>query len=322
MVLLCHNNIAKEEKMRKVISALSFALTVFFCGSFILQANAEELTAKISKISGEAKVIREDILAEAGMELSAGDIVKTGGESFATVTFLPNTYIELASESKLRVTKYELDPGTSKLTGQVDILSGHISKAIMGDLPKDAAFNIVLSDYVPPVGEGYSEPGQLPNGTAAAYFAGGEKKGKGNNEALPAVLSNIAGIVEVIRVGTVKAVQASNGMELNVGDILKTGKGSFATVSFLPNTFVKVTDNSEIKIIRNGINPVNNNTRNTRVDVLSGHASEIVTRDLPLESLFEVVLVDQIPLHAEGYYPPETAAPVINLVNFMPASES
>ncbi len=306
--------------MKKIIVNLSLALAVFCSGLMFSQANAEELTAKISKITGEAKVIRagqqEEIAAEAGMELAPGDIVKTGAESFVTVTFLPNTYIELASESKLRVTKYELNPQTSKIIGQIDVLSGHISKAIMDGLPQDAAFNIVLSDYVPLNVEGYSEPGQLPDVTAAAYVPGEIKEG----EAMPAVISNISGIVEVFRVGSVKAIQASNGMELNVGDMLKTGKDSFAAISFLPETFIKVTDNSEVKIIRNGVNQ--NGTLNTRVDVLSGHASEIVTKDLPPESRFEVVLVDYIPLHAEGYTPTETIAPVFTPINFVPASAS
>lgn len=307
--------------MKKIMASLLAVTVVFYVGILFSQAHAEELTAKLSDISGDVKIIKagqqEEIPAETGMELNPGDIVKTGAESFVTVTFLPNTYIELASESELRVTKFELNPQTSKLTGQIDVLSGHISRAIMNGLPRDAAFDIVLSDYVPLEVEGYSEPGQLPDITAAACKP---KEGQTAEEALSAVISNVSGIVEVFRVGSVKAIQAANGMELNVGDRLKTGKGSFATISFLPETFIKITDNSDIRIIRNGVDQ--NCVVNTRVDVLSGHLSEVTTKGLPPESKFEIVLVDYIPLHAEGYHPPETVPVTVTPVNFNRGSDS
>lgn len=304
--------------MKKTMKNLLLVTAIFCATGMFSQAHAQELTGKISKITGDAKVIKagqeNEIAGKVGMELSRGDIVKTGKESFATVTFLPNTYIELASESKLRITQYELGPQTSHLTGRIDILSGHISKAVMDDLPKDAAFNIVLSQYVPLTVEGYSKPGQLPDITAPAC---NPNKGQMANEA---VISNVSGIVEVYRVGDTKGIQGSNGMKLNVGDTVKTGKNSFASVSFLPETFIKITDNSEAKIIRNGVDA--NCGLNTRVDVLSGHVSEVATGDLPPNSQFEVILVDNMPLKAEGYSAPETVPAVATPVNFTPASDS
>jgi len=302
--------------MKKIIASLLAVAVVFLSGTQFSQAHAEGLTAKISKITGEAKVIRagqqEEIAAKEGMELNPGDIVKTGKESFVTTTFLPDTYIELASESQLRITKFELNPETSNLTGRIDILSGHISKTAMNDLPAGSVFDVVLSDYVPPAAEGYSAPGQLPGISAPLCDT------SAGEAASEAVISNVSGIVEIFRVGSVKSTQASNGMKLNVGDMLKTGKDSFSSISFLPGTYVKMGDNSEAKIIRNGVDQ--NCMLDTRVDVLSGHCSEISSGNLPPGSKFEVVLVDYIPLQAEGYTPETT--PVLTPVNFQSASDS
>ena len=66
-----------------------------------------------------------------------------------------------------------------------------------------------------------------------------------------------------------------------------------------PTSFLEVSGNSEVEIIRHQLDEDSN--FNTRVDVLSGHLSKAVVRDLPPDSLFEIVLVDFIPLEAEPF---------------------
>jgi len=303
--------------MRNVIMVLVMG-GVFFCP---VNVKAEDLTAKIGDITGSASVVKAgqqgSVPAKKGMVLGKGDVVKTGKESFVTVNFLPDSYIELASESELRVTKHGLDPKTSVLNSRIDVLSGHISKANIGDLSKGSTFDIVLSDYLPMSVEGYSEPGQEPSATVTSFYSGLPEGG--DMDKFRAVLSNVRGLVEVIRLGTVKAIQAANGMELHIGDIVKTGKNGYAMISFTPDTFVKVADNSEEKIVKNGIE--DGNKLKLRLDVLAGHLTEASVNGLPPKSDFEIVLVDYIPMQAEGYTAPEIT-PVPTPVNFNPASDS
>jgi len=271
-------------------------------------ASAEELTAALGNIIGEVEVKRtgtgEFIPAEDGMKVSAGDMVKTGAESYVTATFLPETYIEIASDSQLEILFHEIDGNTSLLNTKVELLYGHISKAVMRNLPPEALFVITLNEYHLPEVEAYHTAEEVEDISSFMPPEGVWEE----EEGLPAVLSNEHGVVEIIRVGEVQSIIARNGMKLNVGDLLQTGKDSYVTLSILPDTYVDVAANSEVKIIRNRIEGPDGR-RNTRLDVLSGHVSNSVARDLPENSLFEIVLVDYIPLEAEPYEPPAEIRP-------------
>ncbi|MEA3305945.1 MAG: hypothetical protein U9R52_03935 [Candidatus Omnitrophota bacterium] len=286
-----------------------FMVLVFMLASFCSKANAAELTATLGNIVGTAEVIKvgetEPVPAKNGMVVSAGDTIKTGSESFITITFLSGTFIELASNSRLKIMKHELDEETFALNTRADLLSGHLSKAIMNSLPPDAVFQITLAEFLPLEAEAYHLPGEIIPGDSATP-AGWEtieaKKGE-----LTAVVSNVHGTVELVKVGEVQAVQVRDAMLLNVGDILHTGRDSHATVTFcsVPNTFIETAGNSEVKIVRHEINKETSNL-DARVDVLSGHLSRAIVRDLPPDANFEVVLVDYIPLVAEPYEAPES----------------
>ncbi len=104
-----------------------YILLVFTVVSFCVRANAEELTATLGGIVGEVEVVKageeKPIPARDGMTLNVGDTIKTGGGSFVIVTFLPDTFIEVASDSALKITRHELSDTTSALNTKVDILS-------------------------------------------------------------------------------------------------------------------------------------------------------------------------------------------------------
>ena len=143
-------------KTRLIVMVLLFTLV-----SFCLKANAAELTVTLGNIVGTAEVIRagetEPIPAEDGMIVNVGDTIKTGGESFVTATFLSGTFIEVASDSELRIVQHELDDETFVLNTRADLLSGHLSKAVMNSLPPDAAFQIVLAEFKARPYSGFSQ---------------------------------------------------------------------------------------------------------------------------------------------------------------------
>lgn len=287
-------------KNKLLLIVLGFTLI-----SFCLNAHAEELTATLSGIVGEVKVLRAGettaIPAENGMIVNVGDTIETGGESFVAVTFIPKTFIEIASDSQLRIAKHELDDATSILRTKVDLLSGHLSKAILNNLPPDALFEIVLAEFLPVEAEAYQTPEELLGASATTWPS---RDLEAELKASQATISNVTGTVEILRVGEVQTILGENGMVLNVGDTLMTGRDSYATLTFLPRTFIEASGNSEVKIIRHGPDE-ETGTLSTRVDVLSGHLSKAIVKDLPPDANFEVVLVDYIPLEAEPA-PPET----------------
>ena len=134
-------------------------------------------------------------------------------------------------------------------------------------------------------------------------------------EELIVTLSGIVGMVEVLKgaaspaaLGSPMATLAEDGTRVNIGDIIKTGKGSYATISFLPWIIIEVSENSEIRIVRHELGSLN-----TRVDVLTGNISKAIIQNLPPNSLFQIILLDYLALEAEPF--PEEGGPIGTTVN-------
>jgi prepilin-type processing-associated H-X9-DG protein len=70
----------------------------------------------------------------------------------------------------------------------------------------------------------------------------------GGGEAIPCKISSVAGDVQVLRNGSTESVKATNGMELKVGDTIKTGSNGSANLTFFDGSVMEIKANSEILI--------------------------------------------------------------------------
>ena len=96
--------------------------------------------------------------------------------------------------------------------------------------------------------------GSLGNGTFTMDKVGGKDKENSNEEKKPVLEQNIPrgitfvkGIVEVKRAGSDKWIRASRNMPLNPGDIVRTGKNSYADLGCSSSEFA-VAAGSEIQL--------------------------------------------------------------------------
>lgn len=103
---------------------------------------------------------------------------------------------------------------------------------------------------------------------------------------LTAEIRDIVGTVEVIRAGETASIPAADGMKLNAGDTIKTGSASSVRIIFLPNSFVQLVADAEMKIEKHQLDD-KTNSLGTRANLLSGRLRAIL-KDLPPDSLFEI----------------------------------
>jgi len=70
----------------------------------------------------------------------------------------------------------------------------------------------------------------------------------GGGTAIPCKISSVSGDVQVLRSGSTESVNATNGMELAVGDTITTGENGGAKLTFLDGSVMEIKANSEIMI--------------------------------------------------------------------------
>jgi len=70
----------------------------------------------------------------------------------------------------------------------------------------------------------------------------------GVGEAIPCKISSVAGDVQVLRSGSTDSAKATNGMELKVGDTIKTGSNGSANLTFFDGSVMEIKASSEILV--------------------------------------------------------------------------
>ena len=68
----------------------------------------------------------------------------------------------------------------------------------------------------------------------------------GGGPAVPCKISSVSGTVQVLKNGSTNPVNATNGMELAVGDTITTGSNGSATLTFFDGSVMEIKANSEI----------------------------------------------------------------------------
>jgi len=70
----------------------------------------------------------------------------------------------------------------------------------------------------------------------------------GGGPAVPCKISSVSGTVQVLKNGSTNPENASNGMELAVGDTITTGSNGSATLTFFDGSVMEIKANSEILV--------------------------------------------------------------------------
>lgn len=70
----------------------------------------------------------------------------------------------------------------------------------------------------------------------------------GGGPAVPCKISSVTGTVQVLRNGSTNPVNATNGMELGVGDTITTGNDGSANLTFFDGSVMEIKANSEILV--------------------------------------------------------------------------
>jgi hypothetical protein len=70
----------------------------------------------------------------------------------------------------------------------------------------------------------------------------------GGGPAVPCKISSVSGTVQVLKNGSTNPVNATNGMELAVGDTITTGSNGSATLTFFDGSVMEIKANSEILV--------------------------------------------------------------------------
>jgi len=70
----------------------------------------------------------------------------------------------------------------------------------------------------------------------------------GGGPAVPCKISSVSGDVQVLRSGSTESVNATNGMELAVGDTITTGDNGSAKLTFFEGSVMEIKANSEILV--------------------------------------------------------------------------
>ena len=109
-------------------------------------ATADEVIGHTKIVNGHVAVLRDgvEILVKGGDELFRKDILITGGDGSAGLTFKDNSRLSLGANSRLTFREFQFEPGKDKLSfiselahGTLQYISGVIAK-----LAPDAVFVI------------------------------------------------------------------------------------------------------------------------------------------------------------------------------------
>jgi hypothetical protein len=109
--------------------ALAGLVTSVFLLLFASKASAAEFVGFVKSLGGQATVLRDGEAKEAavGMEIKAGDIVKTGVDGSVGLIFSDDTIITMGSRTEFVVEDYLFEPLEGRLAFVAKILRGTIS---------------------------------------------------------------------------------------------------------------------------------------------------------------------------------------------------
>ena len=108
---------------------------------FASTASAEEFVGFVKSLGGQATVLRDGEAQEAavGMEIKAGDIVRTGTDGSAGLIFSDDTIVTMGPRTEFVVESYLFEPLEGRLgfvakiwRGTISYLSGQIEKLSPG----------------------------------------------------------------------------------------------------------------------------------------------------------------------------------------------
>ena len=121
--------------MRFIHPALPVILLGLLAGEFDRAAWAE--IGQIKNVSGQVSVWRNNVqqTAKAGDLLEQADVLTTGANSSAGVTFIDNSRLSLGPDSRIEIQQFRFDPTTNDgafladmQRGTLAIVSGQIAK--------------------------------------------------------------------------------------------------------------------------------------------------------------------------------------------------
>jgi hypothetical protein len=119
---------------------LLFTIAIFFAlpiGEKAFSAAPSPIIGTLQRVSGTAAVVRQDqiLLAKAGLEIQANDILRTGPDGSIGVVFHDDTLLSLGPSSVLAIDEFVYAPRQGKLSlifrmmkGTAVYLSGLIAK--------------------------------------------------------------------------------------------------------------------------------------------------------------------------------------------------
>jgi hypothetical protein len=97
-------------KMILIATAVQIALVCCAAGSSF--GDETPFIAIVKSVSGEVTVTRQDepIMAEAGMQLRQNDVIVSGSESTAGITFVDGTLLSIGPSSHVDLQQYLFEP--------------------------------------------------------------------------------------------------------------------------------------------------------------------------------------------------------------------